>query len=238
MSDSWMFWQCRPISFPVPTGLTGPIYCLGDSHVLILSEAMPSMFTSASFASISAYAARSVENNEYIFNRLSPIPQGGYLLCYFGEIDCRHHIPKRAIPFIPTEEVKGHTIKSLTEEVVRRYTLYFLSILQPKYRLIVCSPYITPRDFDLGNPEFIGFPDQGNKTEMVLDTKKLFTKLLKKFCSKSGIAYVPTYEVSKKNNWHNFPTGTYFNDTTHLGPCMIPVIFDAIKNYKWKGFDI
>lgn len=215
--DSWMFWRGTPIPFEIPEGVTGPIHTVGDSHINILSEAMPDMFKTARYASISAYAVINPDN-EFLFSALEKIPEGDKVLLSFGEIDCRHYIPKFA-------EDNETLVSELVPTIVERYAR-FITILQQKYRIIALSPYVNLNDAE----------HHENQFSQIIEAKAAFSALLRFFCEENGIAFVPLFDMSVIKGWHRWELGSYFNDIAHLGPCMIPIIFDSIKNFKWKGF--
>lgn len=226
--DAWLFYKGVPIDFEVPKEIVGPIHTIGDSHVNILRDVLSKVFVHlVPRKSISAYAIQDKRQNEFD-KYLSQIPIGDKLLSYFGEIDCRHYVPKIA-------REQNRTIENIVTEIVERYSQNFLSLLKDKYRLIVLSPYIGPDDHNHTN--YTSLEKWSNSYNEIFEAKKTFTELIRKYCESEGIAYVPTYEVSLQNSWDTAPIGTYFNDTSHLGPCMIPLIFDSIKGFKWKGFD-
>jgi hypothetical protein len=226
--DSWMFYHGVPIDFKVPEGVTGPIHCLGDSHINVLSQAFPTMFMSTRFASIAAYAVgNSEQDHEYVVDSLSRIPTGEKILCCFGEIDCRHYMPKLAIE-------TGRTIVDLVAEATGRYTKNFLSLLSQKYNVIVVGPYVTPQDHNhCTYAEVNNGPYWSNTFAEISLAKFWFNFFLREFCTKNPeILYVPIYYISLAAGWDLAPQGTYFNDSSHLGPCMIPVILDTLKNHK------
>ena len=232
IDDEWMIYRGTPIPFPIPEGVSGPIYCLGDSHINILSAACPEIFISLRSMSIAAYSLQNGERNEeYISPLLTDLIEGGKILCCFGEIDCRHYIPKNA-------REQSKTIESLVSMVTQKYTNNFLATLQRKYRLIILGPYICPNDHNHYAYEGADKIVWVNPYEQILEAKVIFNTLLREFCEDVGICFVPIQEVSYENSWDILPEGTYFGDSSHLGACMVPIIFNAIKDYKWKGFDL
>lgn len=75
-----------------------------------------------------------------------------------------------------------------------------------------------------------------NKYDDILEAKTLFNKKIEKYCYKHGLLYIPLFKVSLRNGWDmcelEYPN--YFNDTSHLGPCMIPVILNSMVGFKWQ----
>lgn len=219
--DSWMFYGNKPINFPIPEGVTGPIHVLGDSHVNVLVGALPRIFISTQYAPIAAYADEDNRQHESIETLLARIPAGDKVLCCFGELYCRHYAAKFA-------KEQNVTIESLASTTVQRYIDNFLTFLQKKYKVIVLSIFVCPDD--LNHFE--------NAYEDIFKAKRTFNAQLEKGCEEHGLLFVPLFKEAFKNDWHLAPQGTYFNDSSHLGPCMIPLILNTIKNWKEQGHDI
>lgn len=230
MNDEWLFYRGNTINFLVPEGVTGPIHTIGDSHVNVMDQVFPDMFISTRFAKLNvissrqalytAYSAGRPDQNDYILPALSHIPEGAKILTMFGEIDCREYIPELA-------KEENQSIEYLISLVIEGYTKNFLDVVKTKYRVMVVSPYVNPQD-----------TMYRHKYEDIFEAKLLYCEYLKRYCKEGGLLFIDMFHESLKNKWDSFPLGTYFNDSTHLGPCMIPVILNALKNFKWKGFDI
>lgn len=230
MDDSWLFYQGDTIKFTVPEGVYPPIHTIGDSHVNIMDQVFPEMFISTRFAKLNvinsvqalslhtAYKAGQ-ENTDHIIPALSHIPEGTKILTLFGEIDCREYLPTLA-------RKENKSIEFLVSLIIEGYTKNFLNVIKSKYRLIVLSPYITPIDHEYKNP----FED-------IFEAKSIYCYQLHKFCDDEGLLFVDIFHESLKNKWDEKSIGTYFNDTTHLGPCIIPPILQSLENFKWRGFD-
>lgn len=229
--DKWLFHHGAPINFKIPEGVTGPIHCLGDSHINLLTEVFPQIFESTRYSSISAYAVGSRKENEYVTDSLSRIPNGAKVLCCFGEIDCRHYVPKFS-------REQNRTVVDIVTEIVERYTVNFLGLLQQKYRVIAQGPHVCPDDHKHTCVSYgAEVPVWSNSFDQILEAKTLFNKLLKEFCDAEGILFIPMFYRGREYKWDELPVGTYFNDSSHLGPCAIPVILEYVNDYKWKDYD-
>lgn len=224
--DEWMFYRGNEISFPVPQGVRIPIYVIGDSHVLILHQVCPSVFKASDadvadiFESKSAYAVGTEGHDEYLKESIRKIPEGSVILLSFGEIDCRHYVPKLA-------KEQRRSIGDLVDEVFHRYMDNCVRVLSQKFRVSILGPYICIDDHE-----------HTNSYSDIFSAKVLLNIILHKACHRNGMAFVPIFQHSLNEEWDLKSKGTYFNDTSHLGPCMIPVIFKALKDFKWKGFDV
>lgn len=225
--DEWMFWRGVAIKFDIPQGVATPIYCVGDSHIINLVESCPYIFTDVKnggkgvhYISATAYSMSGELPHEYIINCSEKIPPGSPLLISFGEIDCRHYIPK-------TCKKNGLSPSSEARKISIRYINGCLKKLSVRFRVIVLGPYICPND---RNHEENPFDD-------ILEAKSAFNDELKNFCVNNGIAFVPTFYVGQEKNWDLYGRDHYFNDTSHLGPCMVPLILESVTNFNWKGFE-
>lgn len=223
--DQWLFFRGDTISIPVPEGVTPIIYVIGDSHVRVLPQACPDIFKSSQvdiadvFESKSAYAIGGEGHEFYLNEALLSIPDGSQALLSFGEIDCRHYIPKVAI-------ARNQSIESLVDEVFERYTTNCVRLLKDKFRVMILPPYICPEDLT-----------HENLYSDIIRAKSLLNGKLKTYCEDHGLLYIPIFSKGINEGWHRKPTYTYFNDSSHLGPCMVPVILDAMVGFKWKNFD-
>ncbi len=221
MKDEWMFNRGKVINFEIPEGIQLPIYVIGDSHVRVLPEVAPYIFKSSQidiedvFISKTAY---SIGNELYLNNAINNIPEGSNVLLSFGEIDCRHHIPKKSIE-------NQTSIRYEVSKVIDRYTQNCVKALKEKYRVIILGAYVCPDDHT-----------HENKFIKIFEAKQLFNQLIKEYCDENDILFVPIFKVSLENQWDiyegDYPH--YFNDTSHLGGCMIPVILNCIKENKLK----
>lgn len=220
-----LFFKGYPIDFPIPFGVNIPIYVIGDSHVNVLCQAAPHIFkksidiTTAIYESKSAYAIGSKGHDYYLNEALNNIPVGAEVLLSFGEIDCRHYVPKMAIEH-------GTSIEYEVDEVLKRYIPNCVRLLKQRFRVMILGAYICPQDKTNTN----SFTD-------IFEAKRLINIKLKDYCNTVGILFIPIFEQSLDNNWHDKEIGTYFNDDSHLGPCMIPVILDSMVGFKWNNFD-
>lgn len=223
--DQWLFFSGNTIAFPIPEGVKTPIYVIGDSHVLVLHQACPDIFKSSKtdiadvFDSKSAFAVGSINHDAYLKEALQLIPDGSQALLSFGEIDCRHYIPKIAIE-------QNRPIEDCVDEVIRRYTSNCVRLLKDKFRVMILGPYICPEDL----------PHENLYSDIVR-AKFLFNEKLKGYCNDNGLLFIPIFNTARNEGWHRKPQATYFNDSSHLGPCMVPVILDAMVGFQWKGFD-
>jgi hypothetical protein len=223
--DEWMFFKGNVINFPIPEGVKTPIYVIGDSHVRVLPQACPYIFKGSGadiadvFESKSAYAVGTEGHDLYLKECLRLIPDGSTALLSFGEIDCRHYSPKKAIE-------NNSSIEIEVDVVIDRYTSNCVRLLKDKFRVMILGPYICPEDHA-----------HANKFEDIVIAKTYFNSRIKKYCEDNGILYVPIFKKSLEEKWDEQPTYTYFNDSSHLGPCMVPVILDSMSGFKWKGYD-
>ncbi len=232
--DKWMIWNGIPIDFPVPDGVRLPIYCMGDSHIIVLVECCPGIFRKPSVdlldahCSKTAYAIGADGHDHYLNEGLEKIPSGEVVLLSFGEIDTRHYVPRHS-------REKGIPIEELVSEVMERYTKNCVRLLRERFRVALLGPWICPDDLshrcDSGGETWM------NDYASILEAKTLLNERLEDYAEQNGCLYVPTFKVSMENEWHVDRAHSYFNDTSHLGPCMIPVIFNAMANFRWKGFD-
>jgi hypothetical protein len=224
--DEWMFFKGKTISFPIPEGAITPIYVIGDSHVRVLPQACPNIFKGSGadiadvFESKSAYAVGTVNHDTYLKECLRLIPDGSNALLSFGEIDCRHYSPKKAIE-------NNTSIEHEVDEVINRYTSNCVRLLKEKFRVMILGPYICPEDHT-----------HANKFKDIVRAKTYFNSRIAEYCDENGILYIPIFHKSLWEKWDEQRISTYFNDSSHLGPCMVPIILEAMKGFQWKGFDI
>ncbi len=223
--DEWMFFKGNTIHFQIPEGVKTPVYVIGDSHVLVLHQACPDIFRSSKtdiadvYNSKSAFAVGTVNHDTYLKEALQLIPTGEQALLSFGEIDCRHYIPKVAIE-------QNRTIEDCVNEVINRYTSNCVRLLKDKFRVMILGPYVCPEDHA-----------HVNKFEDIVKAKLYYNEKIGEYCEENGILYIPVFQKSLSEKWDEKPYPSYFNDSSHLGPCMVPTILDAMKDFKWKGFD-
>ncbi len=228
----------KPIKFDVPEGVEGPVYCVGDSHVGVLQNIFPDFFSPSHWSfddsetvyqSKSAYAVGSDGHGEYLEKSYRSIPQGSKVLMSFGEIDCRHYLPR-------FRNQRGVPMEELVDEVIDRYKLQCLNRFLEKYRLIILGVYMTPDDH--GHNGIQDKESWSNSYENIFEAKQILNEKLEQYCDETGALFVPIWEVSQKDQWDAHPKGTYFGDASHASGCMVPVILDAMVDFKWKGFDL
>ncbi len=219
MPDEWMFFKGKKIDFPIPEGIQTPIYVIGDSHVRVLPEVAPYLFLRSTdiedvIDSKSAYAVGTKGHDVYLNESIRIIPDGSQVLLSFGEIDCRHYIPKKAIE-------NNTSIEHEVDIVIERYTKNCVRILKEKFNVIIMGLYVCPDDHNHENNYYD-----------ILMAKLLLHLKLQHYAYMNNLVYVPLFETVLNKGWDicrlDYPH--YFNDTSHLGACMIPVILDAIKN--------
>ncbi len=221
--DRWMFHKGKVIDFRFEhneqwmRNISLPIYVIGDSHVRVLVDAAPYIFKSSQvdiedvFISKTAYA---IGDEKYLNDAIDNIPKGSNVLLSFGEIDCRHHVPKWA--------KKNKT--TIEEEVIKVGYRYFDNCIIPlkeKFKVTIMGAYVCPDDHN-----------HENDYEDIYKAKFYFNSFLKGYCARWNLGYVPLFEFGLNNGYDKLEIDYphYFNDTSHLGACMIPVILDAIKN--------
>lgn len=223
--DNHLFYRGNVIHFNIPDGIKPEIFVIGDSHVLILHKACPDIFKSSKtdiadvFNSKSAFAVGTVSHDTYLKEQLQALPTGSQALLSFGEIDCRHYIPKIALD-------NNRTIEDCVDEVIQRYTSNCVRLLKEKFRVMILGPYICPEDMI-----------HANLYSDIIQAKRIFNDKIKAYCEEHGLLFIPIFEVSMNAGWHRKPQATYFNDSSHLGPCMVPTILNSMVGFKWKGFD-
>ncbi len=223
-----MHYAGKPVEFVIPEGVEGPVYCVGDSHVSVLQGVCPVIFapthwgfedSETVYLSKTAYAIGSDGHGGFLEKSFRSIPQGSKVLMSFGEIDCRHYLPRFA-------KERGISPSDLVDEVIARYKMQCLNRFLEKYRLIILGAYVTPNDHN--NPEAY---------EAIFECKRLLNKRLEEYCAETGALFVPIFRIAQEEEWDRHPVGTYFGDLTHASGCMVPVILNAMAGYKWKGFD-
>ena len=204
------------------------IYVIGDSHVRVLHERCPEIFKSsqtdlveAVFESKTAYAIGTEGHDYYLNEKLKNIPDGSYVLLSFGEIDCRHYVPLKA-------KELNTTIENRVDEVIERYTTNCVRLLKEKFRVIILGAYTCPED-----------RIHKNSFEDILEAKMLYNNKLKKYCESEGMCFVPIFRKVLEEKWDEkeHGMGHPFNDTSHLGECMTPIILEAIDGFEWSRFD-
>ena len=198
---------------PIPEGVTIPIHLIGDSHIHMLSYTLPKVFAFHGFVSHTAWAIGKGEDGNYIRGILPLIPEGDRVLIIFGELDCRHYVPRLA-------KERNETIESVISSIMDLYTNNTLRLLHSRYKVCAAGPYVCPEDLSHVNP-----------WEEILEAKLLFNDKLKRFCGEQGILYIPIIEEVIKKEWHKQPQGTYFNDSSHLGPSIIPFILRELVGF-------
>ncbi len=217
--DQWLFHRGDIIHFDVPPNVSLPIYVIGDSHVRILVDAAPYIFKSSQvdiedvFISKTAYA---IGEEKYLNDAINNIPEGSNVLLSFGEIDCRHYVPKRA-------KDNGRSIQFETNRVFARYVYNTVRVLSDRFKVAIMGVYCCPDDHE-----------HENDFDHIYIAKEHFNYLMKEFCEMKNLCYVPLFDVVNDNNWdilkHDYPH--YFNDSSHLGACMIPYILNSISKHN------
>ena len=222
MTNEEMFYKGQPIHFNIPEGVKAPIYVISDSHGKILIDAAPYLFKSSQTdvedVSISktAYAIGGEDKRFYLTKSLLNIPQGEQVIVSFGEIDCRHHVPKWA-------KIKNKTIEQIVDEVIERYTTKCVEVLMEIFKVIVMGAYVCPDDHN--HPE--------NSYEDIYEAKKLFNQKIEQYCIEKEIIYIPLYKVALENGWDTARLEElYFSDGSHLNACMIPVILETLSSHE------
>lgn len=217
--DAWMFNRGEVIQFNIPEGVQLPIYVIGDSHVRILPEVAPYIFKRSTdiedvIDSKSAYAVGTKGHDVYLNESIKVIPDGSQVLLSFGEIDCRHYV-------YPKSQQRGITIEEMVDEIIERYSKNCVRLLKEKFKVAILGAYICPDDHNHENPYY-----------KIFEAKVLFNQKISKYCEDNGLVYVPIFKKSLEQEWDKceleYPN--YFNDSSHLGPCMIPIILESLKN--------
>ncbi len=219
MNDEWLFYRGDVINFEVPENVSLPIYVIGDSHVRILVEAAPYIFKSSQvdiedvFLSKTAYA---IGGEKYLNDAINNIPEGSNVLLSFGEIDCRHYIPVRAIQ-------NNTSISEETVKVFERFSQNTLRVLKDMFKVSVMGAYVCPDDHN-----------HENNFSHIRMAKSYLNALIKGYCSQWGMCYIPLFDFVNENRYDTFQfeISSYFNDSSHLGPVMIPEILKAMSKHE------
>lgn len=199
-------------NFTIPHGVIGPVHVFGDSHMNAITLYFPKFFIGHGKISKTAYTMGDQSYNSCVSHALSEVPLGSKVLLYFGEIDCRHYLPKIALE-------RDECIEDVVKEVVDRYTKNNLIPLKDKYTLIIPSIHLCPEDLTHKN---------GYKNIFI--TKELYSYYLHRFCDDEGIKYIPLFEEICFNQFHKLPYGQfhYFGDGSHLSAPVIPFLLESL----------
>ncbi len=221
--DEHLFNKGEVIHFDIPRGIRLPIYVIGDSHVRVLPEAAPNIFKSSQVdiekvsESKTAYAVGTEGHERYMNEALDIIPEGSNVLLSFGEIDCRHYVPVK-------EKQNGTTIKQEVDKIFERYTTNCVRLLKEKFKVTILGAYLCPDDLS-----------HTNEYNDIFQAKYLFNAKMEQYCEENNLPFVPIFKEGIDKQWHkcslDYPH--YFNDSSHLGPCMIPIILETINNHKF-----
>lgn len=198
------------------------IYCIGDSHIINLQRGRPDVFTTIAldtpgticYRSITAFSVGRETECGFVCQSIQQIPKGSQLVISFGEIDCRHYVPKTAVE-------KGWTIEEEVDDIFGPYALQLARLLND-YKLAAMSPYCCPEDH--------AQPD-GNEFADIWLAKNRFSSRLKDYCALSGAAYIDTNEVVAANSWDLQPYGEGhpFGDSSHLASkYLVPIVMGAL----------
>jgi hypothetical protein len=198
------------------------IYCIGDSHIINLQRGRPDLFTTIAldtpgticYRSITAFSVGRETECGFVCQSVQQIPKGSQLVISFGEIDCRHYVPKTAVE-------KGRTIEEELDDIFGPYALQFAKLLF-EYKVAVMSPYCCPEDH--------AQPD-GNKFADIWLAKNHFTSRLKDYCELSGATFIDTNGVVAANSWDLQPygDGQPFGDSSHLASkFVVPIVMEAL----------
>lgn len=221
MTKEELFYKGEPIHFNIPKGVIAPIYVISDSHGRVLIDAAPYLFKSSQTdvedVSISktAYAIGEETTRYYLNKSLENIPKGAQVILSFGEIDCRHHVPKWA-------KIKDKTIEEIVDEVIERYTTKCVEVLMERFKVIIIGAYVCPNDHN----------HEENSYEDIYQAKKLFNEKIEQYCIYNNLIYIPIYKVGLEQGWDIAPIGDYFSDSSHLNACMIPVILETLSSHE------
>ena len=218
--EEWLFNKGKIIGFDIPEGVQLPIFVIGDSHVRVLPEVAPDIFCRSTdiedvIDSKSAYAVGTKGHDVYLNESIRVIPDGSQVLLSFGEIDCRHYV-------YPKSQERNITIEQMVDEIIARYTVNCIRLLKEKFKVAILGSYMCPDDVNHENPYL-----------KIFEAKILFNQKIKQYCEDNNMVYVPIFKKSLEEQWHKFEGEYphYFNDSSHLGPCMIPEILNAIASY-------
>ncbi|MES2382384.1 MAG: hypothetical protein V4538_15160 [Bacteroidota bacterium] len=219
MKDTWLFNRGEVINFDIPKGVQLPIYVIGDSHVRVLPEVAPYIFKRSTdiedvIDSKSAYAVGTKGHDVYLNESIRIIPNGSQVLLSFGEIDCRHYVPVKA-------KENNTTIQQEVDKIIERYTVNCVRLLKEKYKVTILGSYLCPDDLN-----------HQNKYTDIFQAKYYFNVKMEKYCQQNKLPFVPIFRTGIEKEWHRFEHEYphYFNDSSHLGPCMIPIILESIVN--------
>lgn len=217
-----LFYNGIPIDIPAPNGIQLPIYVIGDSHVRVLPECCPNIFSKSTdiedvIDSKSAYAVGTKGHDVYLNEAINVIPDGSNVLLSFGEIDCRHYVPVKA-------KENGTTIEQEIDKLIVRFTANCVRLLKEKFKVTILGAYLCPEDLE-----------HKNSYSDIFQAKYYFNFKMEKYCEENNLPFVPIFKTGIDNEWHRckleYPH--YFNDSSHLGPCMIPLILETINNFTW-----
>lgn len=215
-----LFFKGEVIHFDVPHGIQLPIYVIGDSHVRVLPEVAPDIFSRSTdiedvIDSKSAYAVGTKGHDIYLNESIRVIPDDSNVLLSFGEIDCRHYVPVKA------KENKTK-IEQEVDKIIERYTANCIRLLKEKFKVTILGSYLCPDDIN-----------HTNSYNDIFQAKYYFNFKMEKYCQENNLPFVPIFKTALENQWHRFDHDFphYFNDSSHLGPCMIPIILKTIDSF-------
>lgn len=210
------------------------IYVLGDSHVRIFPEIKQDRFIHAKnshneilIQSMTAWAAGEGRYTQCLSETQTSIPNGSLILISFGEIDCRHYVPK-------LKRENGKSIRELIDDILIRFETNCINPLIEKYRVCCLGCYLCPNDFN--HEAEYGGVKYSNPFSDIYEAKKLFNDGLSDICKRLNICFVPIFDEERRHKWSEMPERNhfYFGDSSHLGECMIPFVEQSIDSFWVK----
>ncbi len=208
--------------------MTQPIYLIGDSHVRVFIEDDPETFKSSRTDIEEAWhskSAHAIGDDGYLNESLSNIPDKAMVLLSFGEIDCRHYVPK-----IVRET--GRSVESVVQDVVARYTERSVRLLSERFRVIILGAYLCPDDYQHSNAQ--GSESYSNTFDSILEAKTIFNAAMELYCKAHGLLFIPIFrEITQHALWP-FPLSGFFGDSSHmLGSVIIPFVKKHVAAFQW-----
>jgi len=207
------------------------IHCIGDSHVSLFSgynkiqPEYPDQNYLTKFPFLKTYRLGAVlaysldkyntqnRGREKLFEILSKLTKGDYVLLCFGEIDCRFHLLKQS-------DISEIPIEFVVEKCIESYFSVIQEIKKMGFTVIVWNA--VPTTYIGNNPEFPTYKTHLRRNKCTA----LFNSKLNIRCKKENIIFIDIY---KKLTIFNFTKGFYFFDGGHLNQFVIPFFIKELK---------
>jgi len=212
------------------------IHCIGDSHAGFFtgrdsifpdhSEARPLPFFKVyHLGPVLAYnlpeSGTSTGGREKLFALLEDeIPDGGWVMTIFGEIDCRAHLLRQA-------EKQGRALGELAAECASRYFQVAREIQERGFFVIVYNAIPSrPEKSSWAEGREAEFPTYGTQAQRNAAVRA-FNDVLRKLCAADSVPFLENFDLLVDISGK--PRPEYFMDKIHLAQTAMPLTLERLQ---------